>query len=154
MAIDPAPLKAPRSSGSCSPKADACSAALTDVNGDQVESMVLAGMPALVMFLCNHCPNVRHIEARLRRGAIEFADVPTVGICSNDANGYPDEAPERLGEQARRAGWRFPNLVDTSQEVVRSFGAACIPTSCCTTRMADWSTAARLTPRRRATVSR
>jgi hypothetical protein len=50
-----------------------------------------------------------------------------VGICPNDAVAYPDDAPERLAEQARRAGWRFPYLVDTSQEVGRSFGAACTP---------------------------
>jgi hypothetical protein len=57
----------------------------------------------------------------------EFADLAAVGICSNDAAGYPDDAPERLSEQARRAGWRFSYLVDTSQEVGRAFEAACTP---------------------------
>jgi peroxiredoxin len=100
---------------------------LSDVNGDPVESTGLAGRPALVMFLCNHCPYVRHIEARLGEVLHEFTDLPAVGICSNDEVGYPDDAPERLAEQARRADWRFPYLVDTSQEVGRSFGAACTP---------------------------
>jgi peroxiredoxin len=100
---------------------------LADVNGHQVESMDLAGTPALVMFLCNHCPYVRHVETRLAEVLHEFADLPAVGICPNDAVAYPDDAPERLAEQARRAGWRFPYLVDTTQEVGRSFGAACTP---------------------------
>jgi len=100
---------------------------LSDVNGHQVESTGLAGRPALVMFLCNHCPYVRHIEARLGEVLHEFADLPAVGICSNDTVGYPDDAPERLAEQTRRADWRFPYLVDTSQEVGRSFRAACTP---------------------------
>ena len=100
---------------------------LADVNGRQVESTDLAGTPALVMFLCNHCPYVRHVETRLGEVLHEFADLPAVGICSNDAVGYPDDAPERLAEQARRADWRFPYLVDTTQEVGRLFGAACTP---------------------------
>lgn len=100
---------------------------LTDVFGRQVESTDLVGALALVMFLCNHCPYVRHIETRLGEVLNEFADLPAVGICSNDAVGYPDDAPVRLAEQARRADWRFPYLVDTTQEVGRSFGAACTP---------------------------
>lgn len=100
---------------------------LTDVYGYQFESTDLAGAPALVMFLCNHCPYVRHIETRLGEVLHEFAEFPAVGICSNDAVGYPDDAPERLAEQARRADWRFPYLVDITQEVGRSFGAACTP---------------------------
>jgi peroxiredoxin len=101
--------------------------ALTDVHGHEVESTDLAGTPALVMFLCNHCPYVRHVETRLGEVLHEFADLPAVGICSNDAVGYPDDAPEWLAEQALRADWRFPYLVDTTQDVGRSFGAACTP---------------------------
>ena len=100
---------------------------LSDVNGDLLESAALTGEPALVMFLCNHCPYVLHIEARLGEVLHEFANLLAVGICSNDAGGYPDDAPERLTEQALRADWRFPYLVDTSQEVGRSFRAACTP---------------------------
>lgn len=100
---------------------------LSDLNGDLVGSAALTGEPALVMFLCNHCPYVRHIEARLGEVLHEFASLSAVGICSNDAVGYPDDAPERLAGQARRADWRFPYLVDTSQEVARSFRAACTP---------------------------
>jgi peroxiredoxin len=97
---------------------------LSAVNGDLVESAALTGEPALVMFLCNHCPYVRHIEARLGEVLHEFANLLAVGICSNDAVGYPDDALERLAGQALRADWRFPYLVDTGQEVARSFRAA------------------------------
>jgi thiol-disulfide isomerase/thioredoxin len=100
---------------------------LIDVHGKRLASTELAGAPALVMFLCNHCPYVRHIETRLGEVLEEYADLQVVGICSNDAVGYPDDAPEKLAEQARRAGWRFPYLVDVTQEVGRSFGAACTP---------------------------
>ena len=100
---------------------------LLDVNGDQVGSTDLTGTPALVMFLCNHCPYVRHIETRLGEVVREHAGLRAVGICSNDPVGYPDDAPDRLAEQARRADWRFPYLVDTSQDVGRSFVAACTP---------------------------
>ena len=50
-----------------------------------------------------------------------------MGICTNDADAYPDDAPARLAEQARRAGWRFPYLVDADQSVGRAYNAACTP---------------------------
>jgi len=100
---------------------------LTDANGGQVDSRDLAGAAALLMFLCNHCPYVRHIETRLGEVLREFGDLAVVGVCCNDADAYPDDAPERLAEQAKRADWRFPYLVDRSQDVGRSFRAACTP---------------------------
>ena len=100
---------------------------LTDVNGQRVESRDLAGAPALVMFLCNHCPYVRHIETRLGEVLHEFDDLNAVGVCCNDANAYPDDAPERLAEQAKRADWQFAYLVDSTQDIGRSFRAACTP---------------------------
>ena len=100
---------------------------LTDANGKQVESRDLAGASALVMYLCNHCPYVRHIETRLGEVLRESGDLKAVGVCCNDADAYPDDAPERLAEQAKRADWRFPYLVDSAQDVGRSFRAACTP---------------------------
>jgi peroxiredoxin len=100
--------------------------ALTDLTGSLVRRDELTG-PMLVAFLCNHCPYVRHVEARLGEvlGAVEGLSV--VGVCSNDAEAYPDDSPEHLAEQARRAGWTFPYLVDTDQSVGRAFAAACTP---------------------------
>ena len=100
--------------------------ALTDLTGSRVRRDDLAG-PMLVAFLCNHCPYVRHVEARLGEvlGAVEGLSV--VGVCSNDAEAYPDDAPAHLAEQAQRAGWTFPYLVDADQSVGRAFAAACTP---------------------------
>jgi hypothetical protein len=81
----------------------------------------------LVAFLCNHCPYVRHIETRLGEVVTGVADLAVIGICPNDADAYPDDAPAGLVAQARRAGWTFPYLVDTDQEVGRAFHAACTP---------------------------
>jgi hypothetical protein len=79
------------------------------------------------MFLCNHCPYVRHIEAELSKVLAQFPGLAVVGICTNDVEAYPDDRPERLAEQARRAGWVFPYLVDHDQQVGRAYNAACTP---------------------------
>lgn len=89
----------------------------------------LQGPALLVAFVCNHCPYVRHVEKELGEIAREYAErgVATVAICTNDADAYPDDKPEALREQAERAGWTFPYLVDETQEVGRAYGAACTP---------------------------
>jgi peroxiredoxin len=102
--------------------------ALPDTLGATIRRDDLADRPALlVMFLCNHCPYVRHVEAELGRLLGEYRDPAVVGICTNDAEAYPDDRPQRLAEQARRAGWTFPYLLDTTQEVGRAYHAACTP---------------------------
>lgn len=102
--------------------------ALPDVHGQVVGRDDLSAAPALlVMFLCNHCPYVRHVETELARVLGRHAAVAAVGICTNDADAYPDDAPARLAEQASRAGWTFPYLVDADQAVSREYAAACTP---------------------------
>jgi peroxiredoxin len=102
--------------------------ALPDTSGATVRRDDLADRPALlVMFLCNHCPYVRHVEAELGRLLGQYPDPAVVGICTNDAQAYPQDRPERLAEQARRAGWAFPYLLDSTQEVGRAYRAACTP---------------------------
>jgi len=84
----------------------------------------------LVMFICNHCPFVVHVKDELARLSQDYssrADVAIVGICSNDSEVYADDAPAKMREMATREGWRFPYLVDASQDVAKSFGAACTP---------------------------
>ena len=81
----------------------------------------------LVAFLCNHCPYVRHIESQLAVVLARHHELAVVGICTNDADAYPDDRPEHLAEQARRAFWTFPYLLDTDQSVGRAFSAACTP---------------------------
>jgi peroxiredoxin len=81
----------------------------------------------VVVFACNHCPYVQHIESALAGSSQEFADVAFVAICSNDSLTYPDDDVDHLRKQVERAGWTFPYLVDESQDVARSFSAVCTP---------------------------
>ncbi|MCB0905827.1 MAG: thioredoxin family protein [Nocardioidaceae bacterium] len=101
--------------------------ALPDLTGATLSSDALAGAPALVAFVCNHCPYVKHVETRFGEVVAAHPDLRVIAVCSNDAVGYPDDAPPRLAEQAERAGWSFPYLVDESQETGRAFKAACTP---------------------------
>ena len=101
---------------------------LDDLSGTKVRLDDFAAAPALlVAFLCNHCPYVRHIEAELGRVVARYPNLAAVGICTNDSEAYPDDRPERLADQARRASWTFPYLLDTEQTVGRAFAAACTP---------------------------
>lgn len=90
---------------------------------------VAAGRPVLVAFICNHCPFVKHIRSGLARLARDAAarGVAAVAINSNDFDAYPEDAPGRMLEEARAAGYDFPYLVDESQQVARAYGAACTP---------------------------
>jgi peroxiredoxin len=83
----------------------------------------------VVMFICNHCPYVKHIQAGLAAFGRDYAgrDVAIVGISSNDPESYPDDAPERLAEEARRLGYTFPLLFDETQAVAKAYTAACTP---------------------------
>jgi len=102
--------------------------ALPDLTGTTVRRDDFAGSPALlVAFLCNHCPYVRHIETTFGKVVSQYPDLAVVGICTNDADAYPDDRSEHLAEQAQRTGWTFPYLVDTHQEVGRAYQAACTP---------------------------
>src|SRR4029453_7341295 len=73
----------------------------------------------LVMFICRHCPYVRHVREELARLGREFAgsQVGIVAVSANDPTEYPEDAPESLAEEAREAGYAFPYLFDESQEV-------------------------------------
>jgi peroxiredoxin len=102
--------------------------ALPDLTGSTVKLTDFAGAPALlVFFACNHCPYVKHVEGELGKLVGEFDRLATVAICSNDWQSYPEDAPPRLAEQAERAGWSFPYLLDESQDVARAYQAACTP---------------------------
>lgn len=101
--------------------------ALPDLTGATVSSADLAGRPSLVAFVCNHCPYVKHVERVLGEVVARHPEVRAVAICTNDADAYPDDAPEHLADQVVRAGWSFPYLVDEDQHVGRAFQAACTP---------------------------
>jgi peroxiredoxin len=83
----------------------------------------------LVMFICTHCPYVKHVEIGLAKVGADYADKPLgiVAISSNDAVAYPDDGPAGLKQQAITYGFRFPYLYDETQEVARAYQAACTP---------------------------
>ena len=82
----------------------------------------------LVMFICVHCPYVKHVEAELARIGVDYAGkIAIAAISSNDIAAYPADGPEAMKAQAERLGFRFPYLLDETQEVARSYDAACTP---------------------------
>jgi len=83
----------------------------------------------LVMFICRHCPYVKHVEQELARIGRDYAgkSLGIIAISSNDAANYPDDAPESLKQQALDLGFPFPYCYDETQEVARAFDAACTP---------------------------
>ena len=83
----------------------------------------------VVMFLCNHCPYVLHVNDEIVRIAGEYQarGVRFVGISSNDATEFPEDGPEKMKEHGHAVGYNFPYLYDESQEVAKLYDAACTP---------------------------
>ena len=103
---------------------------LPDPSGVIVSLADFQGAPALlVIFMCNHCPYVKHIRDGLGKLARDYRprDVAVVGISSNDAANYPADSPAMMAEEAKSAGYIFPYLYDETQEVVKAYRAACTP---------------------------
>ena len=105
--------------------------ALPDVVSGKTISLVdYNNAPALlVMFICNHCPYVKHVQAGMAQMAKDFQarGVGVVGISSNDVVNYPDDSPEKMKQEARAAGYTFPYLFDEVQSAARAYRAACTP---------------------------
>jgi thiol-disulfide isomerase/thioredoxin len=100
------------------------------VDGKPVSPRDYAGRNGLlVMFICNHCPYVKHVKDELGRIAAEYdpKGLAVIAINANDLAGYPQDGPDRMRELALEEGWHFPFLFDDTQEVARSFKAACTP---------------------------
>jgi peroxiredoxin len=103
---------------------------LPEVDGATVSLDDFDAAPALlVMFICNHCPFVKHVRDELARIGREYQDrgAAIVAISSNDAEAYPADAPDAMRAEKREAGYTFPYLFDESQEVARAYHAACTP---------------------------
>ena len=83
----------------------------------------------LVVFMCNHCPYVKHIYEELAKLGTDChgLGIGMVGIMSNDIENYPDDAPDKMAETAAANGWTFPYLFDADQSVARAYTAACTP---------------------------
>ncbi|VAX22316.1 Alkyl hydroperoxide reductase and/or thiol-specific antioxidant family (AhpC/TSA) protein [hydrothermal vent metagenome] len=103
---------------------------LPDTTGKIVSLNDFAGSKALlVMFICNHCPYVKHISEGLADMANDYLPkgVAVVGINSNDAETYTEDSPEKMKKEAELAGYTFPYLYDATQEVAKAYNAACTP---------------------------
>jgi len=103
---------------------------LPDTNGKAVSLADLKNAPALlVVFMCNHCPFVKHIRAGLAQLARDYQPrgLAVVGISSNDVANYPQDSPAKMAEEARAAGYVFPYLYDETQAVAKAYRAACTP---------------------------
>lgn len=93
---------------------------LNDVRGENA---------TLVMFICNHCPFVKHVNTELVKLANDFKNkgIGFVAISSNDVENYPEDSPELMKETAAQLNYPFPYLYDETQEVAKAYQAACTP---------------------------
>lgn len=100
------------------------------VSGRTVALADFAAAPALlVAFICNHCPYVRHLREGFVRFALEYQPrgLAIVALSANDAEAYPDDAPQAMAQVASEAGFSFPYLYDETQAVARAYEAICTP---------------------------
>jgi peroxiredoxin len=103
---------------------------LPDTAGSLVSSQDFAGAAALVvMFICNHCPYVKHLRSELAKFGRECQSrgVAVVAISSNDAQRYPEDSLVKMAQESAAAGYSFPYLHDETQEVAKAYRAACTP---------------------------
>ncbi len=103
---------------------------LPDSTGRLVSRDDFAGRPALlVMFLCNHCPYVKHVAEEVVRLGRDYQGrgAAVVAISSNDVTQYPEDGPARMAEVAASMGLTVPYLYDETQEVAKAYHAACTP---------------------------
>jgi peroxiredoxin len=100
------------------------------VTGNTIRLDTFAGKTGLlVMFICRHCPYVKHIQDQLAQLGRDYqnTDLGIVAISSNDAEKYPDDSPESLKEMAKELGFTFPLCYDATQAVAKAYQAACTP---------------------------
>lgn len=103
---------------------------LTDTNRKKVSLADFKDAPAVVIiFMCNHCPYVRHVADGLADLAWDYQqqNVAFIGINSNDPHLYPDDAPDKMVEEVKKHGYSFPYLFDDKQDIAKAYRAACTP---------------------------
>jgi peroxiredoxin len=101
---------------------------LPDPDGT-VHSLREVAAAYVVMFICNHCPFVKHVREELARIGRDYSDrdVAIYAINSNDVTTHPGDSPEKMKEEAAEWGYVFPYLYDESQDVAKAYRAACTP---------------------------
>lgn len=100
------------------------------ISGETVSlNSIKSDLATVVMFICNHCPYVIHIYNHLAKLSGEYIDkgIAFVGINSNNYKVYTDDSPEKMKEIALKLGYRFPYLIDETQEIAKSYQAECTP---------------------------
>jgi peroxiredoxin len=103
---------------------------LVNIDGQVFARDDFRDAPALlVIFMCNHCPYVKHVADALAQLSAEYQqrEVAIVGINSNDASNYPQDSPEQMIHEAEARGYTFPYLYDETQDVAKAYRAACTP---------------------------
>jgi thiol-disulfide isomerase/thioredoxin len=100
------------------------------VSGKEISLDELKGEHATaVMFICNHCPYVKHVNDELVRLANDYIPkgISFIAINSNDVENYPEDSPENMKMWAKKLGYPFPYLYDETQDAARAYFAACTP---------------------------
>ncbi|MFO7821011.1 MAG: thioredoxin family protein [Lentisphaeria bacterium] len=103
---------------------------LPDTEGNTVKLTDFVNQKVLlVIFMCNHCPYVKHVRDKLLELVRDYQkkDVAVVAINSNDTDNYPEDNQSRMKEEAAKYNYPFPYLYDATQEVAKAYGAACTP---------------------------
>jgi len=104
---------------------------LLDVVTDEEMTLkeIQSDIATVVMFICNHCPYVKHILDVLVALAFDYIPkgVSFVAINSNDIEAYPEDSPEEMRELAEKKDFPFPYLFDSTQQIAKNYGAACTP---------------------------
>jgi len=97
--------------------------------GNTVSLSDFKGRPVLVAFICNHCPYVVLIREAFAQFGKDYMDkgLQVIAINSNDVANYPDDSPEKMVEEVKKAGYVFPYLFDETQEIAHQYQAACTP---------------------------
>ncbi len=92
-------------------------------------SQAKSNLATVIMFICNHCPFVKHVQAELIKLAQDYQakGIVFIAISSNDAEEYPEDAPEKMQQRAKQLGYPFPYIYDETQEVAKAYQAVCTP---------------------------
>ncbi|MBD1381719.1 thioredoxin family protein [Metabacillus arenae] len=103
---------------------------LNTVNG-KMQSLdeLKSDTATVIMFICNHCPFVKHVDQELIRLAEDYQPIGIsfIAISSNDVENFPDDSPENMKKTAEKLGYPFPYLYDETQEAAKAYDAACTP---------------------------
>jgi peroxiredoxin len=104
---------------------------LLDPKDNKIKSLkeLKGSKGTLIMFICNHCPFVKHVNDEMVKIANDYMNngISLIAINSNDVVNYPEDSPEKMVEYSNKLGYPFPYLFDETQHVAKAYQAACTP---------------------------